>query len=158
MYKTLVKIVVILAYAEYGIRAVPQLDLPNDTLSIVPKRPYDDDQRRGRLQTNGQTVRLKNDDVVNEDVVDANILNYDRDRSQRYGPPYNDDNDPSYYRNNNYNSNNNNNNNNNYYGGVDGDDDDDKYYANRRPGQDPYFVSERQRNRYAAEDFERYRV
>lgn len=148
MYKLLVKIFLILTIVQCRINANPQLDLPatNESLSIPPIRKYFDENQR-RIQTNGHSDKITiGEEQSNENGVDANIqfgdaLNYDRDRSQRYGPPYTDANDRRYYTN---------------YNNENDRDEDEKYYANPRPSPDPFFVSEKQRNRYASDEYQKY--
>lgn len=150
--------------------ATPQLNLPPQNDSF-PIRDFLD-KNRGKIQTNGHSSAKLSENSGEqeqsiENGVDANIqfgdqLNYDRDRSQRFGPPYTENADRHYYNNNfnglqnqssssfydhsrNYPDNN--------------DDNDDKYHAiSRKHGtfSDPYFVNQRERNRYAYEDYQKY--
>lgn len=143
--------------------ASPQLDLPpqNDTF-LIPKFVGENQKN---FHTNGHSVKLIDNSAEqsNENGVDANVqfgdpLNYDRDRSQRYGPPYSDDNDRHYYKN----SNDFENRSSSYYDRGhfhSEDDDDDKYYMQPRPNRpspDPYYISERERSRYGYDDYQKY--
>lgn len=120
--------------------AMSQLDIDSSTKNENPKH----------FRTNGYsdnaTVIIPPKEF-NEIGID-DTLHYDRDRSQRYGPPYTDENDRRYY------SNGNNEENFDYrsinrhlddkFKNYD-DDNDDKYY--NQP-HSPYYISEKQRNRY----------
>lgn len=131
-----------------------------------------------RISTNGhsdKTLATGDGGSSRENNIDANVefngdaSNYDRDRSVRYGPPYSDDNDRYYY--NNYNGNGNGYNANphdyNRYGfnrtnyryhtnDEDGPDDDEKYYAQKSPGPNPYYLSDKERIRYGYDDYVNY--
>lgn len=152
--------------------ATPQLDLPpqNDPFPI---QDFNDKNQR-KIQTNGHSsakLREISDEheQSNENGVDANAqlgdpLNYDRHRSQRFGPPYTENGDRHYYNNNNLNGLQNQSlssfyDHNRNYPDANGDDD-DKYHAiPRKHGtvSDPYYVSERERNRYAYEDYQKFK-
>lgn len=151
---------------QLNVNAIPQLDLPlNDSLP-----PRDFQREKLRFQTNGHsdkalTLTEKNEQKPNENGIDANVKNfgdasnYDRDRSERFGPPYYDS-DRYYY---NYNNNNNLNNRYNSYDEYNRsylnrypDDNDDKYHADGPRGPNPYYISENERNRYGYNDYQNY--
>lgn len=128
------------------VNAYPQLDIPFSNLTHTPIV-------ENRFQTNGHSEK-SGKSVVSKDQTNeigiSDTLNFDRDRSQRYGPPYSDENDNSFY------SYNNNNNNNNRYYNQNFDkrgDDDDKYYIQPRPFPDLYYVSEKERTLHVHQDY-----
>lgn len=101
---------------------VPQLNLPPLNDQVVHIKP--------KVTLNSYVT---NDDQSNEVTNDQNTAgrsslssDYDRDRSERFGPPYNDDNSDRYYLRNRsvFNSRD-------QYGYQEKDD--DRYYADRRP-------------------------
>lgn len=150
------------------VNASPQLDLPPQNDSFPIKKFLNENRKlineRNRIKTNGHSVKLPETSAeqLNENGVDANVqfgdpFNYDRDRSQRYGPPYSNDNDNHYYKNlNNYE-----NRSASFYdqNRFNPDyDDEDKYYVQprpHRPSPDPYYINERDRNRYSYTDYQR---
>lgn len=139
---------VIARNSQFMASATPQLDLPLDNSTHIRKIKFNDSKRP---ITNGHSDK-PNDSAISGDqsneVSVGDTLNYDRDRSTRYGPPYSDENDRRFYNNDNYNYNSRNSGRN-YNNG----DDDDKYYARPRPNDD-YFISEKQRqNRYGYRDY-----
>lgn len=157
----------------YFVSGTPQLDLPPQNDSY-PIRNFFDKNRR-KIQTNGHSSSKLNEnsgeqqrEQSNENGVDANIqfgdpLNYDRDRSQRFGPPYTENSDRHYYNNlnalHNQNSTSFNDNTRNYPVDNDDNNDDDKYHViPRKHGTfaDPYYVSQKERNRYAYEDYQKH--
>lgn len=137
--------------SQFKISALAQLDLPsNHTRGVTAI------ENLKRVQTNGHTDKVFSDSVEDKDppneISIGDTLHYDRDRSQRYGPPYTEENDRRYYYNNenddeNYNSRYSNRNLN---GENEGVDDDDKYYTQPRS---PYYISEKQRNRLGYRDY-----
>lgn len=146
------------------ISATPQLDLPLDNSTHIRKRVFSNDPSKNRLQTNGHANKIA-DPVVSSDqsneVGVGDTLNYDQDRSHRYGPPYSEENDRRYYSDNfnpRYG-----NQNNGYrdderineggYGGRNYDDDDDKYHVQNGPKNNDYFISEKQRNLHGYRDY-----
>lgn len=162
--------IIVLSVSIIIVSATPQLDLPPQNDSF-PIRNFLDENPRRKIQTNSHSsAKLSEnsgeEDQSNENGVDANIqfgdpLNYDRDRSQRFGPPYTDNGDRHYY---------------NSFNGLqnqssssfydqsrnypdDNDDDDDKYHGiPRKHGtfSDRYYVSQKERNRYAYADYQKY--
>lgn len=136
--------------SQFKIRALAQLDIPsNDTNSLRVL------ENQRRVQTNSLKEFSdsvdKNKEQPNEVSV-GDTLHYDRDRSQRYGPPYSEENDRRFYYNNENNDNSYNSrySNRNLYEENDGVDDDDKYYTQPRS---PYYISEKQRNRLGYRDY-----
>lgn len=103
---------------------VPQLNLPPLDQQVVHIKP--------KVTLNSYV----SDDSSNEMTNDQNTVvgrsslssDYDRDRSERFGPPYSDDNSDRYYSRNRslFNSRD-------QYGYQENYKDDDKYYADRRP-------------------------
>lgn len=164
------QIIVLSVISIIFVNATPQLDLPPQNDSY-PIRDFLDKNRR-KIQTNGHSSSKLSEnsgekDQSNENGVDANIqfgdpLNYDRDRSQRFGPPYTEDSDRHYY--NNFNGLQNQSSSSFYdntrnYPNDNGGDDDDKYHVIPRKhgtSSDPYYVSQRERNRYAYDDYQKY--
>ncbi|XP_055305685.1 probable serine/threonine-protein kinase clkA [Sitodiplosis mosellana] len=140
--------------SQFKISASPQLDIPlNHTRGLTSV------ENQRRIQTNSHTDKELNDSVAKDkeqsnEISIGDTLHYDRDRSQRYGPPYSEENDRHYYYNNenhdeNYKSRYLNRNLNGENEGVD-DDDDDKYYTQPRS---PYYISEKQRNHLGYRDY-----
>lgn len=136
----------------FKISALAQLDIPSNhtnSLRIV--------ENQRRAQANSQNDKEFSDPVdkskeQSNEISIGDTLHYDRDRSQRYGPPYSEGNDRRFYYNNennddNYNSRNFNRN---LYEENDGVDDDDKYYTQPRS---PYYISDKQRNRLGYRDY-----
>lgn len=116
----------------------PQLDIPfnNSKNTQISEN---------RFQTNGhsdETVKQIVSRESNEIGID-DTLSFDRDRSQRYGPPYSNENDRRFY----------NENSSRYYQQSSDRDDDDKFYVQPRPSPDMYYISEKQRNRNGQRDF-----
>lgn len=145
MAKLVVNVVLIVTILfKDKVDSTPQLDLPLSNSTNARKIVFDEHKR---LQTNGHSD-LPADSAISGDksneVGVGDTLNYDRDRSQRFGPPYSDERDGRFY-----NNDNNNNQNSRYYNrNYDNGNDDDKYYAQRRPNDD-YYISEKQReNRF----------
>lgn len=139
------------------ISASPQLDIPSFALNYTKNLKVINGPRD--FSTNGHSEKIVSDTVTNRDqsneIGSDDALRYDRDRSNRYGPPYSysekqfidsENNDQRYY--NNYR----NDDNSRYYSreNEDIDDDDDKYYSQPRS---PYYISEKQRNRYGYRDY-----
>lgn len=128
------------------ISATPQLDIDSLTAIENPKH----------FHTNGHSNKAaiisSVRDQSNEVVVD-DTLRFDRDRSQRYGPPYTDGNDRRYYSNNNNDENFNSRPINRHLedqSEINNDDDEDKYHNEPRS---PYYISEKQRNQYGYRDY-----
>lgn len=143
-----VLIVTIIAKNSQFIGATPQLDLPLDNSTHIRKIKFESPIRP---ITNGHSDKPLDSEISGDQSNEVSVgdtLNYDRDRSNRYGPPYSDENDRRYYNNddNNFNTRN-------YGRNYNNQDDDDKYYARPRPNDD-YFISEKQRqNRYGYRDY-----
>lgn len=124
------------------VSAIPQLDIDSFTKNENSKHFQKNDH------SENSTNIIPQQDRFNEIGID-DTLHYDRDRSQRFGPPYTEENDRRYY-------NNGNNDDNLDYRSINrhpkdrfeniNDDDDSKYY--NQP-QSPYFISENERNRYS---------
>lgn len=151
-----------------SIGALPQLDLPLDNSTLIRKRVFDDPSKN-RLRTNGHANRVVEAAVSGDhsnEVGVGDTLNYDRDRSHRYGPPYSEENDRRYYSDN-FNPRYGNQNfgyrdddriNDGRYGGGGGggrnyDDDDDKYHMQNGPKNNDYYISEKQRSLYGYRDY-----
>lgn len=150
----------------YGnIGATPQLDLPLDNSTLIRKRVFDDPSKN-HLRTNGHANKVV-EPVVSGDQSNevglSDTLNYDRDRSHRYGPPYSEENDRRYYSDNfnprygnqNYGHRDDDRLNDERYGGgrnYDGDDD-DKYHVQNGPKNSDYYISEKQRNLHGYRDY-----
>lgn len=164
MVKFFVNIVLIVTILSGNIGSTPQLDLPLDNNSSHVRKRVFDDQGLNRFRTNGHANKVvepvvSGGDQSNE-VVIGDAQNYDHDRSQRYGPPYNEENDRRFYNDNfnpRYGQQNSGyrdeerNNEDRYHNGN--DDDDDKYYAGPRPRNNEYYISEKQRNLYGYRDY-----
>lgn len=145
-----------------NISTTPQLDLPLDNSTHVRKRVFDDPSQ-DRLRTNGHANKVAEPSVSGDQSNEVGVgdtLNYDQDRSYRYGPPYSEENDRRFYSDN-FDSRYGNNNN---YGYGDDerdrggdryhdDDDDDKYHVQNGPKNDDYYISEKQRNLYSYRDY-----
>lgn len=133
-----------------------QLDIPlnNSTLSrdpnlfAHPKRfPINGHSDSSQPSPDGPLSRGSREQVNEIGVGDT--LNFDRDRSQRYGPPYSDENDRRYYTTENIRPRYNNRNpDEEQYSERYGEryDDDDKYHVRPRPSPDNYYISEKERN------------
>lgn len=149
-----------------NISASPQLDLPLDNSTHIRKRLFDDPPNN-RLRTNGHANKAGEPAVSGDhsnEVGVGDTLNYDRDRSHRYGPPYSEENDRRYYTDN-FNPRYGNQNfgyrdddriNEGRYGVGDGrnyDDDDDKYHVQNGPKNNDYYISEKQRNLHGYRDY-----
>lgn len=153
-----------------NIIATPQLDLPLDNSTHVRKRIFDDPSIK-RLQTNGHANKVVEPAVSGDQSNEIGVggtLNYDRDRSHRYGPPYSEENDRSFYSDNfnpRYGGGGGGGANNNNYGYRDdernyenrynngGFDDDDKYHVQNGPKNNDYYISEKQRNLFGYRDY-----
>lgn len=147
-----------------NISATPQLDLPLDNSTHVRKRVFDD-LSKNRLRTNGHAAKVAEPVVSGDQSNEVGVgdtLNYDQDRSHRYGPPYSDENDRRYYSDNfnpRYGNQNYGNrdderiNEDRFGGGRNYDDDDDKYHVQNGPKNNDYFISEKQRNLHGYRDY-----
>lgn len=172
MVKFYINIVLLVTIFYENISATPQLDLPLDNSTHIRKRVFDDPPKN-LLRTNGHANNVAEPVVSSGDksveVGAGDTLNYDRDRSHRYGPPYSEENDRRFYSDNfnprygnqNYGYRDDDRINDGRYGGVgvgggrnyDGRDDDDKYHVQNGPKNTDYFISEKQRNLYGYRDY-----
>lgn len=149
------------------ISASPQLDLPLDNSTHIPRRVFDGPPNN-RLRTNGHANKVGEPPVSGDhsnEVGVGDTLNYDRDRSHRYGPPYSEENDRRYYTDNfsprygnqNFGYRDDDRINDERYGGPGGGgrsfDDDDKYHVQNGPKNNDYFISEKQRNLHGYRDY-----
>ncbi|XP_031632391.1 homeobox protein 2-like [Contarinia nasturtii] len=129
--------------------ALPQLDIPSNGLNYNKSLRAINDPRV--FLTNGHSGKAAGDTIIDSDpsneIGSDDTLRYDRDRSHRFGPPYTEDNDQRYYS---YSNDNSRYNNRNLNGKNEDVDDDDKYYSQPRS---PYYISEKQRNRYGYRDY-----
>ena len=163
MVKFYVNIVVIVTILCGNISATPQLDLPLDNSTHVRKRVFEDPSKN-RLRTNGHANKIAEPSVSGDqsnEVGVSDTLNFDRDRSHRYGPPYSEENDRRFYSDNsnprygnqNYGYRDDERINEERYGGRNYDDDDDKYHVQNGPKNTDYYISEKQRNLYGYRDY-----
>lgn len=150
----------------YGnIGATPQLDLPIDNNSTHVRTRVFDDPPINRVRTNGHANKAAAEPAISGDqsneVGISDTLNYDRDRSHRYGPPYYEENDRRFYNDNsnprygnqNYGYRDDDRNNENRYDGRGYDNDDDKYHVQNGPKNNDYYISEKQRSLYGYRDY-----
>lgn len=142
LYVILVVTLILNIDSLFKINTLAQLNFTHDSRIV-------ENQRRAQ---NNKSDSVDKDKEQSNEISIGDTLHYDRDRSQRYGPPYSEENDRRFYYNNennedNYNSRNFNRN---LYEENDDVDDDDKYYTQPRS---PYYISEKQRNRLGYRDY-----
>lgn len=128
----------------------PQLDIPSNMPNYTRILTATGSQKSFR--TNGHSDKTFSDTGISREQSNEfgsdDVLNYDKDRSSRYGPPYTEENYRRFYTNNE-------NDNSRYFDRnperANGDiDEDDKYHSQPRS---PYYISEKQRNRNGYQDY-----
>lgn len=163
MVNVSLKIVLIVTILSGIIGGTPQLDLPIDNSTHIRNRGFDDPPIN-HVRTNGHANKIAEPGVSSgqsNEVGISDTLNYDRDRSHRYGPPYNEENDRRFYSDNsnprygnsNYGYRDDQRNYDNRYDGRGFDIDDDKYHVQNGPKNNDYFISEKQRNLFGYRDY-----